>query len=381
MINVVRDTHTLLRSSGELQPGRGVTTVIALGLGALSLLGVLVFHYPQYLTTPDLRPKYPVELLRFVLLGALLVAGTLSLFNLVRNRRRNLNALALGLVTAAAAWGGAGVPVGNFSKHTPFVGLDWFVVDLLLSGLIFVLIEKGVPLDKTKAVFRRAWQTDLAHFAMTHFLVGVSVVVVNFLMFDVLGWLQNDTVHVFVRGIPFVPQLILCILVADLAEYWTHRAYHEMPLLWKFHAVHHSTETLDWLAGSRLHIFEMVTTRVFVLTPLYLLGFSQGVLNIYIVIIGFWGVLIHANVRLPWGPLRSVLVTPDFHHWHHSSDDEAIDKNYATQFAFLDRLFGTAVKSDQLFPQNYGVVGNYMPEGFVRQQLFPFQRLLAARAS
>ena len=75
MINVVRDTHTLLRSSGELQPGRGVTTVIALGLGALSLLGVLVFHYPQYLTTPDLRPKYPVELLRFVLLGALLVAG------------------------------------------------------------------------------------------------------------------------------------------------------------------------------------------------------------------------------------------------------------------------------------------------------------------
>jgi hypothetical protein len=65
-----------------------------------------------------------------------------------------------------------------------------------------------------------------------------------------------------------------------------------------------------------------------------------------------------------------VLVTPDFHHWHHSSDDEAIDKNYATQFAFLVRLFGTAVKSDRLFPQNYGVVGNYMPESFVRQQLF-----------
>ncbi|MDT5221092.1 MAG: hypothetical protein QOF15_3197 [Mycobacterium sp.] len=149
--------------------------------------------------------------MRFVLFGALLVAGTLSLFNLVRNRRRNLNALAFGLI-AAAAWGGAGVPVGNFSEHTPFVGL-------------------------------------------------------------------------------------------------------------------------------------------------------------------------HANVRLPWGPLRRVLVTQGFHHWHHSSDDEAIDKNYATQFAFLDRLFGTAVRSDRLFPQNYGVVGNYMPEGFVRQQLFPFQRLLAARAS
>lgn len=381
MISMVRDTQSLLRSSGELKPGRGVTTVTALGLAALSLLGVLVFRYPQYLTTPDLRPKYPVELLRYVLFTALVAAGALSVFNLLRNQRRNLNALALGLVAVAVAGGGAEVPVGTFSEHTPFIGLDWFVIDLQLSGLLFVAIEKAVPLDKTKAVFRRAWQTDLAHFAMTHFFIGLSVVTVNFLIFDVLGWLQNDVVHVFVRSIPFVPQLLLCVLIADLTEYWTHRAYHEVPFLWKFHAVHHSSETMDWLAGSRLHLFEMVVTRVAIVTPLYLLGFSQGVLNTYVAVVGFWDVLIHANVRLPWGPLRHVLVTPDFHHWHHSSDDEAIDKNYATQFAFLDRLFGTAVQSEHQFPQNYGVVGNYMPEGFVRQQLFPFQRLLAERAA
>ena len=320
MPTVVRDTHRLLRSSGELKPGRAViTTVIALGLGALSLLAVLVFHYPQYLTTPDIRKMYPVELLRHLLFGALLVAGVLSVVNLVRGRRRSLNALALGLVAVAVAWGGSAVPVGDFPKHTPFIGLDWFIVDLLLSGLIFVAIEKAVPLDKAKAVFRRAWQTDMAHFAMTHFFVGLSVVAVNFLIFNVLGWLKSDSVHAFVGGIPFVPQLVLCILVADLAEYWTHRAYHEVPALWKFHSVHHSTETMDWLAGSRLHLFEVVTTRVLVLTPLYLLGFNQAVLNTYIVIVGFWGVFIHANVRLPWGPLRHVVVTPDFHHWHHSS--------------------------------------------------------------
>lgn len=381
MPTVVRDTHRLLRSSGELKPGRAViTTVIALGLGALSLLAVLVFHYPQYLTTPDIRKMYPVELLRHLLFGALLVAGVLSVVNLVRGRRRSLNALALGLVAVAVAWGGSAVPVGDFPKHTPYIGLDWFIVDLLLSGLMFVAIEKAVPLDKAKAVFRRAWQTDMAHFAMTHFFVGVSVVAVNFLIFNVLGWLKSDSVHAFVGGIPFVPQVVLCILVADLAEYWTHRAYHEVPVLWKFHSVHHSTETMDWLAGSRLHLFEVVTTRVLVLTPLYLLGFNQAVLNTYIVIVGFWGVFIHANVRLPWGPLRHVVVTPDFHHWHHSSDDEAIDKNYAGQFAFLDYLFGTSVKSDKQFPENYGVLGNYMPDGFIRQQLFPFRRLLAARA-
>jgi sterol desaturase/sphingolipid hydroxylase (fatty acid hydroxylase superfamily) len=142
-------------------------------------------------------------------------------------------------------------------------------------------------LDKTKAVFRRAWQTDMAHFAMTHFLVGLSVVTVNFLIFNVFGWLEDDSVHALVGAIPFLPQLFFCILVADLAEYWVHRAYHEVPLLWKFHSVHHSAETIDWLAGSRLHVFELVTTRVVVVTPLYLLGFNQAVLNTYIVVVGF----------------------------------------------------------------------------------------------
>jgi hypothetical protein len=131
----VRDTHRLLCSSGELKPGRAmITTFMTLGLGTLSLLAVLAFHYPQYLTTPDIRQKYPVELLRYVLFGALLVAGVLSVVNLVRRRRRSLNALALGLVAVAVAWGGSAVPVGDFPKHTPYIGLDWFIIDLLLSG-------------------------------------------------------------------------------------------------------------------------------------------------------------------------------------------------------------------------------------------------------
>jgi sterol desaturase/sphingolipid hydroxylase (fatty acid hydroxylase superfamily) len=67
-----------------------------------------------------------------------------------------------------------------------------------------------------------------------------------------------------------------------------------------------------------------------------------------------------------------VIVTPNFHHWHHSQDDEAIDKNYAAHFAFLDHLFGTAVQSDREWPAQYGVVGDYVPNGFLKQLAFPF---------
>jgi sterol desaturase/sphingolipid hydroxylase (fatty acid hydroxylase superfamily) len=133
---------------------------------------------------------------------------------------------------------------------------------------------------------------------------------------------------------------------------------------------------MDWMAGSRLHVFELVMTRVSILGVLYVLGFSQAVTDVYIVIVGFQAVSNHANVRLPAifgkAPLKWLIVTPDFHHWHHSSEREAIDRNYAAHFAFIDYIFGTAVKSDRRFPGKYGVLGDYMPNGFVRQQLFPF---------
>ncbi len=369
----VAETHELLHRDGELKPGLGkVSGVITLSLGFLCLLAVLAFHFPEYLTTPDLRHKYSVETLRQVLLVGLLVAGGMSLGNIILNRQRNLNVMAFVLVIAAVALGGSRVPVGEFPDHTPYIGLDWFILDLLGSTLIFVVIEKLFPLYKGQAIFRKEWQTDLKHFAVNHFIVGLALLTVNFLLHHMFGWLVSSHFQQSVQHIPFLPQLLLCVLVADMAQYWTHRAYHEVPFLWRFHAVHHSVKTMDWLAGSRQHMLELILTRVCVLAPLYILGFSEAAMNGYILIVGFQAVFNHANVRLPWGPLKYVLVTPDFHHWHHASDDEAIDKNYAAHYAFLDYLFGTAVKSKNKFPERYGVVGDYIPDGFVKQQLFPF---------
>jgi len=80
----------------------------------------------------------------------------------------------------------------------------------------------------------------------------------------------------------------------------------------------------------------------------------------------------HCNVSVRLGPLRYLIVTPNFHHWHHSQDQEALDKNYAAHYAFLDYIFGTAVKSTKLWPEKYGVLGDYVPNGFFKQLKFPF---------
>nr|WP_234480956.1 sterol desaturase family protein [Paraburkholderia aspalathi] len=365
----------MLASSGSLTFGHGlIATILATVLSFLCLLAVVAFHFPQYLTTPELRHAYSADILRQILFASLLIAGALALTSIVLGNRRRLNGLAFAMVVLAVALGGSRVPVGDFPDHTPYIGLDWFILDLLGSTTIFVLLEKLFPLYRTQPVFREDWQTDMVHFAVNHFIVGLVLLVVNFLIHHVFGWLVNAGFQQTVQHIWFFPQLLLCMLVADLMEYATHRAYHEVPFLWRFHAVHHSVRTMDWLAGSRQHILELVCTRVCVLGPLFVLGFDQTVINTYIIIVGFQAVFNHANVHLPWGPLKYVLVTPDFHHWHHSSEDEAIDRNYAAHFAFIDYLFGTAVKSSKQFPQEYGVVGDYVPDGFIRQQRFPFRR-------
>jgi len=373
---VVDSTAELLHSSGHMQPGDGIiSSVIALSLGFLSLLAVAAFHFPQYLTTPELRHQYSVDTLRLMLFGGLLLAGGLALKNLVVGRRRNLNIVAFLFVLIAVACGGSRVVVTDFADHTPYIGLDWFIIDLLGSTTLFVVIEKLFPLYRDQAIFRKEWQTDMKHFAVNHFLVGLILMTVNFLIHHMFGWLVSSDFQQYVQHISFIPQLLLCILVADLAQYWTHRAYHEVPYFWRYHAVHHSVKTMDWLAGSRQHMLELICTRVLVLAPLYVLGFSEAVINAYIIVVGFQAVFNHANVHLPWGPLKYIIVTPDFHHWHHASDDEAIDRNYAAHYAFLDHLFGTAVKvpPTRQFPATYGVVGDYMPDGFIRQQMFPFR--------
>ncbi|MBK6613528.1 sterol desaturase family protein [Ottowia sp.] len=361
-------------SHGALTRGRGlVSGTIALTLAILCLLGVLAFHFPEYLTTPELRRGYDVGMLRTLLFWSMVIAGSLALVNIIFDRARWLSSFAFLLVALAVLLGGHKVAVDpDFPDHTPYIGLDWFILDLLGSSLIFIFIEKLFPLRRGQPVFRPEWQTDLTHFIVNHMVVGFILLATNLLVHQLFGWAAHDGIRGWVAGLNFWVALLLIILVADLVQYWTHRAYHEVPLLWRLHAVHHSVKSMDWMAGSRQHILELLITRTLVLAPIYVLGFSKDVIDAYIVIVGFQAVFNHCNVSVRLGPLRYVIVTPNFHHWHHSQDDEAIDKNYAAHYAFLDHLFGTAVQSDRPWPERYGVVGDYVPDGFIRQFKFPF---------
>jgi sterol desaturase/sphingolipid hydroxylase (fatty acid hydroxylase superfamily) len=373
----VRQVLELFSKDGRINPGTGmISGVIALFLAILAVLGVLAFHFPAYLTTPELRAFYSVEAMRTLLFSALLVSGSIALANTVLGRQRWLNISAFALVCCAVAAGGSQVVVtsSNTGNH-PYLGLDWFILDLLASSMVFIIVEKLTPLYPGQPVFRGEWQVDMKHFLFNHLSVGAVLLCINFFIHRLFSWAAYEPLQVAIQSMPYVLELFVAVLVADLAQYAAHRVYHEVPFMWRFHAVHHSTRTLDWLAGSRLHIVELLITRVAVLGVLFVLGFSKAVLDAYIIIVGFQAVLIHSNVKLPWGWLRYIIVTPDFHHWHHSSDTEAIDKNYAAHFSFIDYAFGTAVRGvGKRLPENYGILDNDMPGTFLAQQAYPFAR-------
>ena len=335
---------------------------------------VLCLVFPWLLTTPDARPLYPLPLVR-LLIHAFLVAGFgLGVLSVLLRRRRTLGLTGIALATAAVLVGGAGVPVGVMRETPAYLGLDWFLLNLLLLALVFVPLERVFPRLASQPIFRYGWQTDLGYFAVSHLLVQVTVLLTMAPAVVLFAWAVRPGLQAVVAAQPLVVQFAEIVLVADLAEYGVHRLFHRVPWLWRFHRIHHSAAALDWLAGSRLHVVDIVLTRGLSFVPLYLLGFAPPALYAYLVFVSFHAVFIHANVRWRLRALEWLVVTPRFHHWHHATEAAAVDKNFAVHLPWLDRLFGTAYLPRDRWPDAYGLGGAAIPDGWLRQLVLPFRR-------
>ncbi|MBL4849188.1 MAG: sterol desaturase family protein [Planctomycetes bacterium] len=361
-------------SEATLRVGQGrISGYISVVLGVISVLAVLAFRYPTWLTTAELRENYDVETLRLVLMGCMVCSVVFGVLTFALNRRKRLGALGVLLTALAYLLGGWGVEAGVVAETRMSIGVDWLVLDLLASAILFIFIEKVIPRYPEQAVLRPEWQLDLFYFALNHVLIAFLIVIANGFAPKAFFWAVSETLQAQVAGLPLLVQVLLLALCADFVLYWVHRAYHEIPILWPFHAVHHCAEHMDWLAGSRTHLLQTIVDRTLAMVPLYLLGASPEALNLYVVLAALQAVFTHANVGIPLGPLKWVLVTPQYHHWHHSSDRPAIDTNYAVHFPLFDRLFGTYHMPDQHWPIVYGTTKR-LPRTFLGQLFHPFRK-------
>lgn len=354
-------------------PGEGrISGYLSSALGVMSFFGVLCFLYPSWLTTEDLRGSYNVGVLRMVLQASMWTSLFFGFFTFVRWRRKRLGAVGLLFTFGAFALGGWNVEVGELKDAPVTVGLDWLLLDLLGSAALFIFIEKIVPKYPEQPILRPDWRLDLAYFATNHLAIGALLLVGNRFAPWAFGWAVNASVQDAIRSLPVWAQVILLILCADFVLYWMHRAFHEVRWLWPIHAVHHSTEYLDWLSGSRNHTLETFIDRTLAMVPLYLIGPDQEALDAYVIFAGFQAGLTHANVGIPFGPLKYIIATPQFHHWHHSSEKPAIDTNYGVHTTVFDLLFRTFHMPGRAWPAHYGTVSP-IPKTYLGQMLHPFR--------
>lgn len=244
----------------------------------------------------------------------------------------------------------------------------------LILLFILVPIERLFSLHPQKIV-RPGWGTDAIHFVIGHFVGRGAVWAISvFLIGHFFSGLINSDLQKLIASQPVWLQFIETVLIAETGYYTAHRLTHTVPWLWQFHAIHHSGKYIDWLAAVRVHPIDQIFTKVFQILPIYILGFNEKALVIFILFSAFEAFFIHSNIRFKFRGLSWVIVTPAVHHWHHSSNPEAYNKNFAAQLPILDILLGTFYLPANKTPEKYGI-SDPVPLNYVGQLFYPFRSL------
>lgn len=257
---------------------------------------------------------------------------------------------------------------------------------LLILSVIFFIIERlaGRGRNRVQPVIRRGWFTDVIYLFATGLFTKPLMRLLLFFPAAILVITQVVPAETFKAGLyagfgplsrqPVWLQAIEIYVIGDFAGYWTHRLFHR-GRWWPFHAVHHSSEDLDWLGSVRVHPVNELVNKLSQAVPLLLMGFNPLVTLSTAPVLTFFAIFIHANVNWDFGPLRYVIATPVFHRWHHSREREAWDKNFAGLLPLWDILFGTFYMPRGRYPENFGIC-EPMPKGFLGQLWEPFAWLM-----
>lgn len=220
---------------------------------------------------------------------------------------------------------------------------------------------------------RPGLRTDMFHLLLTGGATVVCLAIPLVFWFVVLTPVRDNSLAVAFNAQPSWLRAPEAFVLLELVGYWVHRLEHEVPLFWRVHQVHHSSQRLDWIAGARAHPLEGLIVGALAAPPLLVLGVGPGALGAFGVVTQLWGVVLHMNVRWRMRWLDGIWSSTDFHHWHHSNHREAHNTNYSAFLPGFDKLFGTYHLPRDRRPHVYGV-DEAVPDGWFRQLAHPFRR-------
>ncbi|MEZ4361572.1 MAG: sterol desaturase family protein [Kofleriaceae bacterium] len=285
--------------------------------------------------------------------------------------RRALRHVAFPLLWAgpvAAAW--AWIAAGG----------DLFVVMVTLgvvAGAGVIALEYVIP-------YRRDWRPDRAELRLdaTHIVLSSWLVEALPTIFQaslVAGGAHLATqysLRTWPTSAPFALQLLLSVLISQLAYYVQHRLAHRVPWLWRMHVVHHSVDKIYWLNATRVHPLEALITITMGPALLMALGVPAPVLAVHAVSDAAFRLIEHSNIDFAWGPVFGrIFNTSILHRWHHSKLPAEADANYGSMLSLWDYLFRTRkVFAEQEPPIGLGSGGAVdVPASYWSHLLLPWR--------
>lgn len=259
------------------------------------------------------------------------------------------------------------------------------MLETILSGCIFawigfmVFLERKYPFRKGLPFFREGFWIDFVWYTLiqSYFL---KILIFDYIIMPInANWTSFTNLPIHLpTNLPTIKnwhigfQVLFFLITHDLYIYWFHRLQHNIKWLWRTHEAHHSVKDVDWLAGSRSHIFEIIINQTIEFLPIILLGADPNVVPIKAFLDAVFGLWIHGNINIRLGWLGKIINTPVAHQWHHADDKIVFYANYATKFSFWDYLFGTAIIPDRT-PDKWGLPYVF-PKDYFAQHLFSIKR-------
>lgn len=221
--------------------------------------------------------------------------------------------------------------------------------------------------------------TDLCYWffipVITRFLRIGLLIIAAALVFQIttaeglIAFYENG--HGPLAALPLIAQGVIFLVGEDIILYGTHRWFHGEKM-WKYHAVHHSSEELEWISAARFHPINLFLGAVAADVVMLFAGISPNVFVVLGPLTVAHSAFVHANLDWTLGPFRYVIASPVFHRWHHTAPDRGGEKNFAATFPILDVIFGTFYMPAGERPDHYGIADRSFPPSFGAQLVHPF---------
>ena len=219
-------------------------------------------------------------------------------------------------------------------------------------------------------LFRDGFWVDFVWYTLIQSFF-LKVLIFDYIIYPIDLHYKFSSFHL-VSNWPIVAQLLFFLVTHDFYIYWFHRWQHNSKILWRTHEAHHSNKEVDWLAGSRSHIAEIIINQTIEFAPIILLGANPIIVPIKALIDAVWGMFIHSNLNVSLGRFKKIINGPAMHLWHHADHKQVFFSNFSTKFSVWDWVFGTAYLPD-FKPEKYGLYYDF-PKDYFLQHAFSVKR-------